>query len=171
MKNSQRISNITDLQAEIARLRLRRYEQEAYLGDQYKLLKEKVDVPFRLFRRVTAYMPGAGMLRDVTSSVRKVAKNKDADWLTRILQFGAPIVLSSTLLRRAGWLKKSMVLLASETAIGQVNQNNISSLVNKVTSFIKPKKKKKKNKSENVLKERPAIVERPILEGEELPRG
>lgn len=166
MKNSPKINNIQDLKGEIVRLHLRRKEQEAYLNDQYKLLKVKIDAPFRLIRGVTSHIPGVGMLKDVTSSIGKAMQSKDADWLTRMLQFGTPIVLNSTLLRRAGWFKKAMVLLASETAIGQVNQDKISGLVDRVTTFIKPKKKKKKIKQEDLMAEQPTIVPPPILEDE-----
>lgn len=172
MKNPQKINNLHDLQAEIARLNLRRREQEAYLTDQYNLLKVKIAAPFRFFRKLTSYVPGAGMLKGFTSVIAKAVQSKDADWLTRTLQIGAPIVLNSTLLRRAGWLKKALVLLASETAIGQVNQDKISGLVNKVTSFIKPKKKKKKNKVEDAI-EKIALMEQQsaILENERFTDG
>lgn len=135
------------------------------MTDQYELLKIKIATPYRFFRRLTSHVPGAGMLKGFTSGVTKAVQSKDADWLTRILQVGAPIVLNSTLLRKAGWFKKAMILLASETAIGQVNQDKISGLINKVTSFIKPKKKKKK-KTESKVEEVSIMEQSPILEDE-----
>lgn len=168
MKSSQKINNIHDLKVEIARLSLRRKEQEAYLTDQYELLKVKVAAPFRFFQRITSHVPGVGMLKGFTSGIAKAVQSKDADWLTRALQLGAPIVLNSTVLRKAGWFKKAMVLLASETAIGQVNQDKISGLVNKVASFIKPKKKKKKKKLAEDTIEKIAVMgqQSAILEDE-----
>lgn len=166
MKSLQKINNLGDLQAEIAHLRLRRNEQEAYLGDQYKLLRAKIDTPFRLIRRITSHVPGVGMLKGLTSGIGKAVESKDADWLTRLLRIGAPVVLNSTLLRKAGWFKKAMVLLASETAIGQVNQDRISGLVDKITTFIKPKKKKSKKKKEDKIEEQPVIDQLSILEDE-----
>ncbi|WP_207795837.1 hypothetical protein [Sphingobacterium haloxyli] len=162
MKNSQKINNLHDLRAEITRLNLRRREQEAYLTDQYALLKVKVGTPFRFFRQITSQIPGVGMLKDFTSGVGKAVQRKDADWLTRTLQLAAPIVLNSTFLRKAGWFKKALVLLASETAAGQVNQDKISGLINKVTSFIKPKKKKKKEKLEEDTIEKIAVMEQQV---------
>lgn len=172
MKNLQKINNLHDLQAEIARLNLRRKEQEAYLTDQYNLLKVKINAPIRFFQRITSHIPGVGMLKGFTSGVAKAVQSKDADWLTRVLQVGAPIVLNSTVLRKSGWLKKAVVLLASETAIGQVNQDKISGLVNRITSFIKPKKKKKKKVVEDVI-EKIAVTEQPsaILEDERFTDG
>src|SRR5690606_278203 len=172
MKNLQKINNLHDLQAEIARLNLRRKEQEAYLTDQYNLLKVKINAPIRFFQRITSHIPGVGMLKGFTSGVAKAVQSKAADWLTRVLQVGAPIVLNSTVLRKSGWLKKAVVLLASETAIGQVNQDKISGLVNRITSFIKPKKKKKKKVVEDVI-EKMAVTEQPsaILEDERFTDG
>ncbi|MFD1771376.1 hypothetical protein [Sphingobacterium suaedae] len=144
MKNSQKINNLQDLKSEIARINLRKREQEAYLSDQFGLLKHKIEAPARFIRNLTASIPGAGMVRGVVTGIGKATQGKDADWLTNVLQIGAPLVLNSTLLRNAGWVKKALVLLASETAIGQVNQNKISSILSKITDFIKPKKKKKK---------------------------
>lgn len=168
MKDIKKINNLHDLNAEIARLNLRRREQEAYLADQYTLLKAKVNAPMRYFQLITSRIPGVGMIKDITTSIGKSMQRKDADWLTRVLQFGAPLVLNRTLLKNAGWLKKAMVLLASETAIGQVNQDKISGLLNKVTSFIKPKKNKKKKKLEEGTIEKIAVMEQQaaILEDE-----
>ncbi|WP_437919262.1 hypothetical protein [Sphingobacterium sp. LRF_L2] len=157
MKNSQKINNLQDLKSEIARVNLRKKEQEAYLVDQYQLLKSKIDAPARFVRNITSNIPGAGMLKGVVSGIGKATQGKDADWLTNALQIGAPIVLNSTLLRKAGWLKKAVVLLASETAIGQVNQNKVSGFIDKVTSFIKPKKKKKKAASLEITAENAVV--------------
>lgn len=153
MKNSHKINNLQDLKIEIARVNVRKREQEAYLLDQYELLKAKVESPIRFVRNLTSSIPGATAVKGVASSIGKAMQGKDADWLTSILQIGTPLVLNTTLLRNAGWLKKMMVLLASETAIGQVNQSKISSFISKVTSFIKPKGKKKKKKNKDGLTE------------------
>lgn len=169
MKNSEKINNLQELRSEIARLHWKRREQEAYLADQYTLLKTKINTPFRFFRRVTEHIPGAGMFKGVTSSISKAVQRKDADWLTRLLQVGAPLVLNSTMLRKSGWVKKALVLLASETAIGQVNQEKVSGFLNKITTFIKPKKKKKKKVKEEAL-EKLADMEQQefIMEDEQL---
>src|SRR5690606_24127496 len=89
------------------------------------------------------------MFIDLPSGVAKAVLRKYADWLTSVFQIRQPIVLYSTVLRKANWFKKAMVLLVSETAIGQVNQDKISGFVNKITSFIQPKKKKKKQRIED----------------------
>jgi len=146
MRSMHKIKNLADLKAEIARVELLKREQEGYLLDQYTLLKHKIEAPRRFFGAITSAIPGGNMVKNVVSAVGKAAQSQDADWLTRVLQFGAPFVLNSTLLRNAGWLKKALVMVASETAIGQVNQDKVSGLVGKLTNFIRPSKRKKKQK-------------------------
>jgi len=148
MKSSQKINNLEELKAEIARVNVRKREQEAYLLDQYGLLKNKIEAPIRFVKNITSVVPGAGIVKGVANNIGKAMKGKDADWLTNVLQIGTPLVLNSTLLRNAGWLKKAVVLLASETAVGQVNQSKISSIIGRITNFIKPKGGKKKKKKD-----------------------
>ncbi len=151
---SQKITNIADLQNEIARLKNLKREQEVYLLDQYTLLRKKIELPSRILGMVTSYIPGVDMIKGLFSSIS--SKNKvgsKSDWLTNTLRLGLPLVLNKTLLRNAGWLKKSMILLASESAAGQINQDKIESFVSKVANFIRPKKKKKKHKEVSSLAE------------------
>src|SRR5690606_28631282 len=166
MKSSQKINNIHDLKAEIARLNLRRKEQEAYLTDQYELLKVKIATPFRFFQRITSHIPGAGMHKGFTSGVAKAVQSKDADWLTRALQLGARIVLNSTVLNKARRVKKEIVFLASEAARGRLNHGKISVLLNKGTSYISLRKKEKNKKLAEDTIEKIAVKEHqsPLLE-------
>ena len=157
MKKPQKINNLLDLKTEIVRMSALKKEQEAYLLDQYGLLRDKVEAPMRIFRSVTGAIPGVGMVKGVMSGIGKAAQSKDADWLTRILQVGTPFLLNNMFLKKAGWLKKSLVLLASESAISQVNQNKVGSILDKVTDFIRPKKRKKKNKDLPVIDDQTTV--------------
>ncbi len=47
-------------------------------------------------------------------------------------------------LKNTGVFKKALMLLLSERAVGQINQDKISGLLSKLTKFIRPKKKKNK---------------------------
>jgi hypothetical protein len=47
-------------------------------------------------------------------------------------------------LKNTGVFKKALMLLLSERAVGQINQDKISGLLSKLTQFIRPKKKKNK---------------------------
>jgi len=51
-------------------------------------------------------------------------------------------------LKNTGVLKKALMLLLSERAVGQINQDKITGLIGKLTSFIRPKKKKKNKAAE-----------------------
>lgn len=153
-----KINNVDELKIEIARLKRLQSEQEFYLGAQYTLLRKKIEMPSRVIGAITSSIPGFNMMRWLVSSVSSTKgghekKESGSDWLTRTLQFGLPLVLNTTFLKKSGWLKKYLVLLASETAAGQINQNSIASAISKVTEFIKPKKKKKKYKGVPPLEE------------------
>lgn len=137
-----KINNIEDLLSEISRVDALREEQEAYLKNQYDLLKKKVEQPFRIAGRIFDFVPGVGLLKSATSAIRKSETGK-ADWLTRSLQLIMPLVLNRTVLRNAGWFKKVAVALASETAVSQVNKSSVSAAISGIANFIRPKNKKK----------------------------
>lgn len=141
---STNITNYSELAAEIARLKVEKTAQEAFLQQQYNMFCYKMETPVRVAKMVTSRIPGAAAFKEIMSGVGSVTKsNAKGDWLTRGLQLALPLVLNRTLLKKAGWLKKGLVLLVSETAASQVNQNRISNVVDRVASFIKPKKKAK----------------------------
>ena len=150
-----KIANIDELKQEIARLSRLKAEQESYLVDQYKLLKNKVETPSRIIGAVADNIPGVGLVKGLFSSIGAASSSKKSedvkggksDWLTKTLRIGLPLVLNRTLLKNSGWLKKSLVLLASEGAAGQINQDKVGSVVSKIADFIRPKKKKKKHKN------------------------
>lgn len=147
-----KITNSLELKAELVRLNRLKKEQEAYLGDQLTLLKHKVEAPKRFFNSFTSKIPGVGMFKDVFSSFSSVddssnqATSSKRDWLTKAAQMVLPFLLNRTVLKKSGWLKKSLVLLASEGAASQLNQKNVTSVISKVADFIRPAKSKKKNK-------------------------
>lgn len=138
-----RINNIGELKLEIARLNQLKKEQESYLADQYSLLKHKVEAPARFLSSVASSIPGVDLVKGLVSSV---GGSKKQDWLTRVLQLGLPLVLNKTFLRNSGWLKKALVLLASETAAGSVTKDRVGAVISKIADFVRPKKSKKKHK-------------------------
>lgn len=142
------INNSEELKNEIVRLCRLRKEQESYLNDQYKLLKNKAQAPSRFLGAVASTIPGVNLVTGLFSSMGSKSNGKvdnKADWLTRATQFALPLVLNRTLLKNSGWLKKSLVLLASEGAVGQINKDKISNFVGRVADYIRPKKSKKKH--------------------------
>lgn len=142
-----RVSNMDELNLEIARLKNLKKEQEDFLINQYALLRHKVEAPVRIANMLMNRVPGVGTIKGLVQGIGKAtSKSNKSDWLTKAVQLGLPLVLNRTLLKNAGWIKKGLVLLASETAASNVTQDNVSSWVGKITNLIKPKKKKKKDK-------------------------
>lgn len=156
------INNSEELKNELVRLSRLRREQEIYLGDQYKILKNKVQTPSRIIGAVASSVPGVSLVKGLFSSFGKSNSNVDvsygkSDWLTKITQLALPLVLNRTLLKNSGWLKKSLVLLASEGAAGQLNKDKVNSIFGKVADFIRPKKSKKKHKNIKPIEEQDTV--------------
>ncbi len=144
-----KITNLGELTAEITRLKIQKKEQETFLLNQYELLKHKIEAPARIANMIFNRVPGISAIKGLVSGIGQATNKKNkADWLTKTLQLGLPLVLNRTLLKNAGWIKKGLVLFASETAASQVNQNKITSVIGKIASFIKPNKKSKKKKTQ-----------------------
>jgi hypothetical protein len=159
MTKQSKIHNLAELKAEIARLKILKNEQEAYLKSQMTLLNHKIETPVRVFNALKSNVPGLNMISGLFSS-SKSSSNTSSDWLTKTLRIGVPFVMNRFFFRKAGVLKKALLLLVSEQALGQVNQDKISSIIAKVTDFIKPKKNKKKK----AVVENPPVVEDQVNE-------
>ena len=146
------INNSEELKNELVRLCRLRKEQEMYLGDQYTFLKHKLETPSRVVGAIASTIPGVDMVRGLFSSMTGAKKDKNeiagkSDWLTRATQIGLPFILNRTLLKNSGWLKKSLVLLASEGAAGQVTQDKVSTFIGRIADYVRPKNSKKKHKN------------------------
>lgn len=141
MNNKQtKIRNLQELKAEISRLKALKNEQEVYLKTQFRLLNNKIEAPIRFFNSLKDNIPGVNIIQQLFSK----SNNPDSDWLTKTLRIGVPFIMNRLFLKNTGVLKKALMLLLSERAVGQINQDKISGLISKLTSFIRPKKKKNK---------------------------
>jgi len=140
VKDSRKINNLADLRAEIARLRLRKVEQETYLAGQFSLLRDTVGRPLRFASAVVSGIPGTDAVKAVFSGIAKAARGKDSDWLTKILQIATPFALNATLSKNVGKMKKALLFLVSEVAIGQVNAQKANRFIRKMAKVIRPKK-------------------------------
>lgn len=138
--NKKEIHNIEDLRAEIARLKVLRHEQEAYLEDQFNHLQHKMEAPIRLYERITSFLPSAkeAFLPDT--------KSLGSDWVTNSLRVALPFLFNKVLFRKAGFIKKGLLLLASQQAASFMNKNRLAEIIDKVTSFIQPSTKEKKKR-------------------------
>ncbi|MCW8312511.1 hypothetical protein K7A41_14860 [Sphingobacterium sp. InxBP1] len=140
MNKQTKIRNLQELKAEISRLKELKNEQEAYLKTQFTLLNNKIEAPVRFFNSLKNNIPGVNIIQQLFAK----SSNPDSDWLTKTLRIGVPFVMNRLFLKKAGMFKKALMLLLSERAVGQINQDKISGLLSKLTDFIRPKKKKKK---------------------------
>lgn len=142
MKNKKDIHTIEDLRAEIARLKLLKFEQEAYLGDQFNLLEYKLEAPMRLYDRISSFFPS------VKDAFLPNGKSMGSDWVTNSLRVGLPFLFNKVLFRKAGFIKKGLLLLASQQAAGFLNKDRLAEVIDKITSLIHPSNKAKKKKKE-----------------------
>lgn len=144
MATNRNINNIVELRAEIARLESLKKEQEVYLGDQMGLLQHKIEAPARFIKKFTSWPPSPNNLSQGFKS-----KSKDADWLTNSLRVGLPVIFNKVLFRKAGFIKKTLLLLASQKAAGVINQDRAANFINKIASIIRPSENKKKKKKKH----------------------
>src|SRR5690606_21206162 len=96
----------------IARLRVLKYEQERYIGDQLNLLEDKFQAPLDFFDRITSFFSAA---KDNTAFA---GTGFHSDWVTNSLKVGLPFIFNKIFFRKAGIIKKSLLLLASQQAAG-----------------------------------------------------
>lgn len=142
MKTKTEIQNIEELRAEIARLKFLKFEQEAYLGEQFNRLEYKLETPMRLYDRVASFFPTA------KEALFSESKSTGGDWVTNSLRIGLPFLFNKILFRKAGFIKKGLLLLASQQAAGFVNKDRLAGIIDTLTSFIKPTKEKKEKKND-----------------------
>lgn len=142
MKNNLKIHNIDDLHAEITRLKTLSKEQEVYLTDQYDLLKNKVQAPVRVIKNIMSFIPGSSIISGLFSGKMSNSNSKDGDWITRSVKIGTLAAIDRLFLRKAGIFKRLIVGLLSQQAVDKINTNNAADFINKITEWIKPKKKK-----------------------------
>lgn len=131
------INNVKELRAEIARLKILKYEQESYLEDQIELLEYKLEAPIRLYNRLTSWIPTAAQ------GLMSESKASESDWVTNSFRVGLPFIFNKILFRRAGFIKKGLLLLASQQAATFLNKDRLVEIIDTISSFIKPSKPKK----------------------------
>ncbi len=138
MMTNRTINNVDELNAEIARLESLQLEQENYLKDQVGFLQQKAEGPLQFFKRMSSWMPkGGGGPKMFTGA------NAHADWLTNTLRVTLPFIFNKVIFRRAGFIKKALLLFASQKAASVINQERVTSVIDKIASFIRPNKTRK----------------------------
>jgi len=134
---NRNINNVDELKAEIARLKLLQREQEGYLNDQFGLFQEKIESPIHFFNKLTSWIP-----KGKKSDINPTFGNSETDWVTNSFRVALPFVFNKVLFRKAGFIKKGLLLLASQKAAGAINQDRLIGIIDKVSSLIRPSKKR-----------------------------
>lgn len=134
-----KINNADDLRLEILRLNLLAKEQEAYLGNQYQLLKQTVETPLHLINNAISWLPGGALIQELFSKKDK----SDKDWVSRLFSVGSSAVLNRFLLKRSGFIKRLMLTFLSEQAAGMMNKDRVTTLISKVADYIRSGNNKK----------------------------
>lgn len=138
MRKESKIKDLADLKLEIARLKLLAAEQESYLNDQYLLFNEKIEAPVRFIKSAISWVPGVDLAKGVFTKTKE-----GEDWVSRLLRIGFPVVLNRFFLRKAGFIKRALVTLLSQQAASILNKDTITDLIEKITRFIRPEKRKR----------------------------
>jgi len=142
--NNRSIRNVDELKAEIARLKLLQKEQESYLSDQFILLKDKVESPIRFFNKITSWFP------KLTNNINSFGSSDlNSDWVTNSLRIGLPFLFNKVLFRKAGFIKKALLLVATQKMAGGLNQDKITKIIDKITDIIRPKAKKTRKRTKD----------------------
>jgi hypothetical protein len=140
MKKISRINSLADLQAEKQRLKQLSQAQEAYLTEQYQLLAQKVEAPIQFVKSLSSWIPGGDMVK---SLFQPSNGNAQDDWLSKGLRIGSTFVLNRFFLKKAGFVKRLLVTLISQQALGKVNKNSVQSIVQSLTNLVRPAQKKR----------------------------
>ncbi|MEH6304123.1 hypothetical protein RYH73_00650 [Olivibacter sp. CPCC 100613] len=140
MKN--KITNIEELQAEIARLKTMKMEQEAYLEHQFGLLKDKINKPVHFFQNMFSFLPNTASL---FGNIGTKGGAFQGDWLTKSLRIGLPFLVNRVFFRKAGYFKRILMGLLSSQAAGFFNKERLAQGIDAVTSWIKKSSKKGKS--------------------------
>lgn len=157
------IRNKQDLKREVQKLNQVKRQQEEFLMDQYHLLKQKVNAPLRFANKFMDFVPGADFAKGLFSFKDYKNIEQDKDWLSKGFRIILPFFLNKTILRKSGWLKKALVFIASDGVIGQLNKDKAANILDKVTSFISPKKKKKRKKDTSPIPRYSEFEDTPLM--------
>ncbi|HEX7367761.1 MAG TPA: hypothetical protein VF273_11725 [Pelobium sp.] len=126
------ITNLSQLRARIAYLKIKKVEDEIYFNQKFESIKEKYTHPFKFAKNLLSSVLGS---KNFAGS---------ADWVTSLGRIFFPMILNKTLLRNSGGIIKTMVSLVSQKAINYsvFNKEVLAGWVDKITHLVKSKTKK-----------------------------
>lgn len=134
MKKSQRINNLEELRLELRLLKAQAHEQEAYLAEQYGLLKQKVNGPMQFMNNLISWIPGVDMAKELFGSA-KGGKNKD--WVSRLFSAGSAALMNRLFLRRTGFLKRILITAFTQQTASLMNQDRAAGIIRQLIDWVK----------------------------------
>lgn len=134
-----KIQNIDDLREEVTRLEVARTEMESELKTETQTIISKLRVPLMLLRKLNDFF---GVSRD------KSGKKVGEDWVSSIFRIGLPVMMNRFLFPKSGFIVKSVIELISQNAAKTVNKDLMSSVLEKLSEWIKTPKTKTKKEPE-----------------------
>lgn len=126
------ISNIQDLQAEIARLTVAQKEQQEALGKRFNSPGATLSTVMTLFPRT-----GEG------TQISKILKQDIIGLLSRV---ALPFALNKTFFRKSNFIVKTLVGLASQKASHFISEASVSNAWHSLLGLFSKKEKKAKAK-------------------------
>jgi hypothetical protein len=121
------IKNITDLRAEIYKLRAREQEQSLALGQRFRS-------PSALFSTLMSLFP-----KPVNADGTRSTGFFDQDIVGLISRFVLPFTLNKTIFRNSGFIIKTLVGLASQKASHFITEDSVVGIWDKVKTLFKSK--------------------------------
>ncbi|WP_026897379.1 hypothetical protein [Daejeonella oryzae] len=132
-----RIETTEDLHAEILRLKLLRYHQEAAIEQDIKGITDKFRIPALLLHRIQGWFGD--------NSATHAKGEPEHDWVTNAFRIGLPVLLNKMVFGRAGFFIKSLVALASQKAATNVNKDVVTHWIDKAADWIRGASKNPKS--------------------------
>jgi len=131
-----KVQNISDLQAEIFRLKTSEKEQSI-------ALKARFSSPSAIFATAMTLFP-----RSNDTDAIRTPGFFHPDILNLISRFVIPLTLNKTLFKHSNFLVKTLVGLVSQKASNYVNEDNVSSIWSKAKGLFEKFTKKKTEEEE-----------------------
>ena len=138
MENSK-ITNIDQLRVRISILKLKKSEQEVYFNRTLNKVSVAISNPISFVKAL--FNLGA----------KDEEETQGADWVTNLAKLAIPFLLNNTLLKRSGFIMKSIISFVSLNLINSqnINQNVLSTWLDKLMIWVEKKREKRKHNQSN----------------------
>jgi len=133
-----KITNIDELRVRIAILKLHSAEQEVYFSQTINKISRAINHPISFVK--TLFSLG----------VNKEESDDQGDWVTNLAKIALPYLLNHTILKKSGFVMKSLISFISLNLINakNINQNVLATWLDKLMIWVeKTREKRRQNQS------------------------